>query len=150
MRGSLRRLLRARVEALRRRPALFQEYIEMLANLLDDVACIIVFGGRARVGLDSVEPRDYDVLIVASDRFSAEVLEVLAAATRPRGLPLDLLAVSIEDVASNPLIAAMLREALVIHDGLGVCKLIVEGLRGCTSSRGEAAEGRHVDPRTGH
>ncbi len=45
-----------RRRVLRERPRIFREYISKLAKALGEEASLIVFGGRARVGLESHEP----------------------------------------------------------------------------------------------
>ena len=119
----MKRFLEARRRSIVERPRIFQEYISALKKRLGDRASILVLGGRARVGIDAIEPRDYDVLIVARSGEDIEHLENLVHALRPRGLPVDIIVVKLDDLA-RPLVRKMLEHSLVLHDPLGVRMLL--------------------------
>ncbi len=118
---SLRKYLESRKRVLRERPKLFREFIEKLIETLGSRASIIVFGGRARVGLDSDEPRDYDLLIVVNDDEDPERIEELVHELRPRGLPMDVIVVR-RSMLSNAVVKQMLRDRTVVHDPLEIGK----------------------------
>jgi len=118
---SLRKYLESRRRALRERPKLFREFVEKLIEALGCRASIIVFGGRARVGLDSEEPRDYDVLVVLEDSDDVEQVEELVHRLRPRGVPMDIIVVK-RSTLRSAIAKQMLKERTVVHDPLGIEK----------------------------
>jgi len=115
----LRRYLEARRRALAERPRVIREFLEELAQVLGDRASIIVFGGRAVVGIDSTEPRDLDLLIVISDNDDPGSIEELIYRLRPRDLPLDLI-IARRSELQNSIAKQMLRTRIVVHDPLHV------------------------------
>jgi len=117
----LRRFLEHRRRALRDRPHLIEEYLRRLSTALGGRASIVVFGGRARTGLSSDEPRDLDLLIVVDDSDDPNEIEDLAHALRPRGLPTDIVVVRKRDL-STPLLRKMLSSYIVMHDPLNISK----------------------------
>ncbi len=118
---SLKKYLESRRSALRERPKLFRKFIEKLIETLGSRASIIVFGGRARVGLDSDEPRDYDVLVVIKDNDDVEQIEELVHRLRPKGVPMDIIVVRKSELRSA-IAKQMLRDRIVIHDPLEIGK----------------------------
>ncbi len=117
----LRKYLESRRRVLRERSKLFKEFVEKLIETLGSRASIIVFGGRARTGLDSEEPRDYDVLVVIEDNDNVEQIEKLVHRLRPKGVPMDIIVVRKGELRSA-IAKQMLRERIVIHDPLEIEK----------------------------
>ncbi len=117
----MRRYLLGRRRSLEERPRLFHEFVERLVEAFGGRVAIIVFGGRARIGLEVVEPRDYDVLVVVGDEVDPGEAEEVVSRVRPRGLPLDVIVVRREELERpSPILARMLRDRVVVYDGLGV------------------------------
>ncbi len=119
----MRRYLEARRRSLLNRPKLFREYISRLVRLLGGRASIIVFGGRSLAGIDSPEPRDYDILVVVPDDADVQRVEDEAYSVRPRGLPVDIVVVRVSDL-SDPVVRQMLENSIIVHDPLGVGGLL--------------------------
>ncbi len=117
-----RRYLRERLRSIEARPSLFRRYIEELARHLGGRASVILFGGRARAGIDAVEPRDYDILLVVDEGVDPEYVEDTAYKLKPRGLPVDIVVVRRSELR-DPVIQRMLSNHLVLHDPLGLREL---------------------------
>ncbi len=122
----MKRYLEARRRTLAERPRLFKVFVERLTEALGEKASIIVFGGRVRTGLETVEPRDYDVLIVVGEGLEPKTVDELVDRLRPRGLPLDIIVARVTDIECNPVVRRMLEESVALHDPLRV----VERIRG--------------------
>ncbi|WP_167827826.1 nucleotidyltransferase domain-containing protein [Pyrolobus fumarii] len=111
--------MRARKEALEKRPRMFREFMERLTKKLEGKATIIVFGGRARVGVENREPRDYDVMIVVSDELEIEDVEEEVYRLKPKRLPADIIIVTKQMLEDN-IVKQMLKDSIIVYDSLGI------------------------------
>ncbi len=123
----LREYLRVRKRMLEERPRLFREFVKRIIGELGSNVSLILFGGHARAGLDSVEPRDYDLLIVVKEAHEIERVEKIIYKLKPRGLPVDIIVVSLRDL-DKTIIRQMLRHHIVLYDPL-VASIILGGHR---------------------
>ncbi|AEM38633.1 DNA polymerase beta domain protein region [Pyrolobus fumarii 1A] len=115
----MKKYLRARKEALEKRPRMFREFMERLTKKLEGKATIIVFGGRARVGVENREPRDYDVMIVVSDELEIEDVEEEVYRLKPKRLPADIIIVTKQMLEDN-IVKQMLKDSIIVYDSLGI------------------------------
>lgn len=94
---------------------LLKIYVERIKSLRKD-SMIILFGSRARGG--ELPYSDYDVAIVlrhVDDRLTA--IEEFRR-VKPPGLDLDLMVLSVDEL-DDPLIKSMLKDSIILYDGLG-------------------------------
>ncbi len=87
-------------------------------------SAIILVGSRARG--DYLPYSDYDIVIVlehVDDKL--RLIEELRK-LKPRGLSLDLIVVSLEEIHTDPIIRQMLTTHKILYDKLGVEKLLQE------------------------
>lgn len=115
--------MEARRRSLEERPRLFREFVEELKRVLGDRASLILFGGRARAGVEAVEPRDYDLLVVVRDEGEAAEVEELVYRVKPRRLPVDILVATVEWL-ETPLARQMLQSHVILHDPLNVKRVL--------------------------
>ena len=121
----MKKYLEARRRSLRERPRLFNQFLERLREALGDRASIRVFGGRARAGLETDEPRDYDILVVVASKQEVEEAEETVYKLKPRKLPVDVIVASKEQL-ENPLARQMLKDRKTLHDPLNVEQVLGE------------------------
>lgn len=115
----MKKYLEARRKALKERPRLFNRFLENLREALGDRASIIVFGGRARAGLEADEPRDYDILVVVASEQEVGEVEETVYRLKPKKLPVDVI-VATKNQLQNPIARQMLRNRKTLHDPLNV------------------------------
>ncbi len=116
----MERYLEARRRTLVSRPRMIRKFLDGLARVLEGRASVTVFGGRAVADLETVEPRDLDVLtVVASDK-DLYAIEELVYLLKPRGLPVDIIVAELDGLR-NPIAWCMLSSRIVVvHDLLDV------------------------------
>lgn len=108
--------LRSRAELLRQQDQLLEEFVKRVVERLSPCA-VLLFGSRARG--DHMPYSDFDVaVIVGSAGDKLPLLEELRA-LKPRGFSLDLVILELEEL-NDPLVRAMLKGSLILHDSLGV------------------------------
>ena len=115
-----KKYLEARRRALLERPRKAREFLEALKTALGTRASIIVFGGRALLGIEAAEPRDLDLLIVVRDDDDPEQVEELVYRLRPKGLPVDVIVARLSELLESSVARQMLEKRIVVHDPLGV------------------------------
>ncbi len=116
----LGRYLRERRRLLSERPRVIKGFLDELSRALCSSSTVIVFGGRGSPDvLYTSEPRDLDLLIVTS--LDKDYVEKLVSSLKPKGLPVDLIVVSLEEYRSSmALVEKMLSRSIVVCDGLGI------------------------------
>ncbi len=119
------RYLEARRRSLKARPRLFNQFIEKLRETLGDQASIILFGGRATVGVDSDEPRDYDILVIVDNDRNVEQVEETVYKLKPKRLPVDVI-IATKNQLKNPITSQMLKNRKTLHDPLDIEQLLRE------------------------
>ena len=119
------RYLEARRRNLKARPRLFNQFIEKLRETLGDQASIILFGGRATVGVDSDEPRDYDILVIVDNDRNVEQVEETVYKLKPKRLPVDVI-IATKNQLKNPITSQMLKNRKTLHDPLDIEQLLRE------------------------
>ncbi|MCD6358083.1 MAG: nucleotidyltransferase domain-containing protein [Thermoproteales archaeon] len=112
--GLRRRLLRARRERVRRWGELLALYVERIKALYPR-SRIMLFGYRARG--DELSYSDFDVAVILDEPGDRLSLTEELRKLKPRGLPLDLLVLSSEEL-NDSLVAHMLEGGRVLYDGL--------------------------------
>jgi len=121
--GLRRRLLRARRERVRKWSELLALYVERVKSLYPR-SQIVLFGSRARG--DELPYSDFDIAVILDEPGDKLRLTEELRRLKPRGLPLDLLVLSFEEL-KDPLVACMLKGGRVLYDGLRAAR------RGCSS-----------------
>ena len=114
--GLRKRLLRSMAEKIKKGDFLLNLYVERIAEEFP-LSTVILFGSRARG--DPLPYSDYDIAVifdVVEDKLS--LIEKLRR-MKPKGLPLDLLVLSLEEIF-DPLIRGMFKDSRILYDGLGV------------------------------
>lgn len=109
----LRKLLEARRELLSRQNELLEEFVERIARRFPK-STIILFGSR---GGEERPDSDYDLLVVMDiegDRYE-RIVELRSL--KPRGISVDLLILSPEEI-EDPYYREMLRRSAVLYNGL--------------------------------
>jgi len=117
------KLLKHLAENISKSEELLQEFVERV-RLAYPRSAIILVGSRARG--DHLPYSDYDVVVVlehVDDKL--RLIEELRK-LKPRGLSLDLIVVSLEEIRTDPIIKQMLATRRVLYDGLGIEKLLQE------------------------
>ncbi len=110
----LRKLLEARRELLSRQNELLEEFVERIARRFPK-STIILFGSRGRG--EERPDSDYDLLVVMDiegDRYE-RIVELRSL--KPRGISVDLLILSPEEI-EDPYYREMLRRSAVLYNGL--------------------------------
>ena len=112
--GLRRRLLRARRERVKQWSELLALYVERIKSLYPR-SRIVLFGSRARG--DELPYSDFDVAVILDEPGDKLRLAEELRKLKPRGLPLDLLVLSSEELKDPP-VACMLKGGRVLYDGL--------------------------------
>lgn len=114
-------MLRALAKRVRDGGARLMEYVDALSRAYPS-ATIVLFGSRARG--THLPSSDFDVAIISNGYIDP----VEARRLKPRGLPLDLVTLTVDDL-NDPIIRSMLSNCVVLRDGLGISDLLIGELR---------------------
>ena len=109
-------MLRALAESVRRREELLAQFVESLAKT-EPRSTVVLFGSRA-VGRHAPHS-DFDIAVILEQVGDAASIAEALRRLRPRGLPLDLVVLGIEDLA-DPIIRSMLKGCVVLYNGLAL------------------------------
>lgn len=129
MRGLRRGAARALARLQARLGEAFEEYIERLRGAYPR-STIVLFGSRARG--DHLPYSDYDIALILPGPVDKLDEAVRARSLKPPELPLDLVILEPVDL-EDPLVAKMLKDCILLHDGLGLAHRLEE--LGCKKRR---------------